>query len=34
MLDVESFARDLELGGDVISAKAPDGLVRVFDDHV
>jgi antirestriction protein len=31
--DVEAFARDLELGGDVISVKAPDGSVWVFDGH-
>jgi antirestriction protein len=33
-IDVESFARDLELNGDVISVKAPDGSVWVFDGHV
>ena len=30
-IDVEGFARDLELNGDVISAEAPDGTVWVFD---
>jgi antirestriction protein len=34
VLDVEAFARDLELGGDVITVKAPDGTVWVFDGHV
>jgi antirestriction protein len=33
-LNVEAFARDLELGGDVITVKAPDGSVWVFDGHV
>jgi antirestriction protein len=33
VLDVEAFARDLELGGDVITVKAPDGTVWVFDGH-
>ena len=33
VLDVEAFARDLELGGDVISVKALDGSVWVFDGH-
>jgi len=30
-IDIAGFARDLELGGDVISVKAPDGSVWVFD---
>jgi antirestriction protein len=33
-IDVEGFARDLELNGDVISMEAPDGSVWVFDGHV
>jgi antirestriction protein len=32
-LDVEGFARDLELGGDVTSVEAPDGSVWVFEGH-
>jgi antirestriction protein len=31
--DLSGFARDLELGGDVISVKAPDGSVWVFDGN-
>ena len=34
VLDIEAFARDLELGGDAITVKAPDGSVWVFDGHV
>jgi antirestriction protein len=34
MLNTAAFARDLELGGDVITVKAPDGTVWVFDGHV
>ena len=34
VLDIEAFARDLELGGDAITVKAPDGSVWVFDGRV
>jgi hypothetical protein len=34
VLNVEAFARDLERNGDVITVKAPDGTVWVFDGHV
>jgi len=34
VLNVEAFSRDLERNGDVITVKAPDGTVWVFDGHV
>lgn len=33
-IDVEGFARDLEMGGDIVVADAPDGGIWIYDGHV